>query len=170
MNQYSREFWAQRIKESLDNGGTIRDAICTSGAAYWDRINAATAKVLDPHIKRGDVILDIACGCGDLVECLPVKDVTYLGIDFVPEFIEEARRRFPREMFITCDLFRLHEFTSNGYDLVIGRGVVDDVVYGKGEWEEKGILPELKRIARRKVILMSFVDPSVHTVIEKGSE
>jgi ubiquinone/menaquinone biosynthesis C-methylase UbiE len=43
--------------------------------------------------RSGDVIVDIGCGSGNILEYLP-PDIQYLGIDTSEEYIRSARRRF----------------------------------------------------------------------------
>jgi ubiquinone/menaquinone biosynthesis C-methylase UbiE len=43
--------------------------------------------------RSGDVIVDIGCGSGNILEHLP-PDIEYLGIDTSEEYIRSARRRF----------------------------------------------------------------------------
>src|SRR5687768_13498128 len=51
------------------------------------------------ELKSGEVIVDIGCGAGKILEFLPL-DVKYLGIDISEEYIRTARRRFsPRGEF-----------------------------------------------------------------------
>ncbi|MBE1160670.1 class I SAM-dependent methyltransferase [Dyella acidiphila] len=57
----------------------------------------------------GSKVLDLGCGYGDLKPFLDQRfaDVAYLGIDHMPEFIEEARRRhghLPRTGFVQADI------------------------------------------------------------------
>jgi trans-aconitate methyltransferase len=54
-------------------------------------------------------VLDLGCGYGDLKPFLDQQfnDVAYLGIDHMPEFIDEARRRYghlPRTGFVQADI------------------------------------------------------------------
>lgn len=52
---------------------------------------AELVRTLGPVLKRGDVVLDLACGDGRFGDFLP--DQTYVGVDASPEMVEEARRR-----------------------------------------------------------------------------
>lgn len=57
----------------------------------------------------GSKVLDLGCGYGDLKPFLDQRftDVAYLGIDHMPEFIDEARRRhghLPRTGFVQADM------------------------------------------------------------------
>lgn len=74
-------------------------------------------------------ILDLGCGPGELLECLP-ESVTYVGVDISEDYIERARARFG-----TRAEFRVGDATSfdenlGSFDLVLAFGVLhhlDDV-------------------------------------------
>lgn len=60
----------------------------------------------------GCKVLDLGCGYGDLKPFLDQRftDVAYLGIDHMPEFIDEARRRhghLPRTGFVQADILNV---------------------------------------------------------------
>ncbi|RUL79015.1 class I SAM-dependent methyltransferase [Dyella choica] len=57
----------------------------------------------------GCKVLDLGCGYGDLKPFLDSRftELAYLGVDHMPEFIEEARRRhghLPRTGFVQADM------------------------------------------------------------------
>lgn len=57
---------------------------------------------------EGTSVLDVGCGRGDLKAFLDarVDHFSYLGLEHMPAFIEEARRRYaghPRTDFVKCD-------------------------------------------------------------------
>ena len=58
---------------------------------------------------RGASILDVGCGFADLYNYLlttfPDSDFDYVGIDFVPEFIETAKQKYPNISLFNTDLF-----------------------------------------------------------------
>ena len=70
------------------------------------------------------VIMDVGCGLGDLKKFIDrkYKNVVYLGIDHVPEFIEGANKRLVTSKF---SYFKVADFTTDGlpdvdYALVSG--------------------------------------------------
>ncbi|MES2436595.1 MAG: class I SAM-dependent methyltransferase [Patescibacteria group bacterium] len=69
---------------------------------------------------RNKKILDVGCGLGDLYLFLKNKTipVEYTGIDIIPEFIEEAKIKYPGATFLTQDIFDVTE----KYDVVLASG------------------------------------------------
>lgn len=68
-------------------------------------------------------ILDVGCGFGDLYGFLRERGWKgdYLGVDLVPDLIEEATRQYPDATFRVCD-FEKHAFDRQ-YDIVIASGI-----------------------------------------------
>ena len=76
------------------------------------------------HIRArpSDRILDVGCGPGSMVPYLPRSE--YVGFDANPDYIQQARRRFPEAHF-TCD--RVNEYNlpqSEYFDIVIALGIL----------------------------------------------
>lgn len=67
-------------------------------------------------------VLDVGCGLGDLVGYLERtgRQVDYLGVDIVPQMVEEARRRHPQARFAVCDI--LEAPPQGRFDLVLCSG------------------------------------------------
>ncbi len=58
----------------------------------WRRCAVRRARV-----ARGDVVLDVACGTGDLTQAFARSEAArVIGVDFTPEMLEEARRKQQR--------------------------------------------------------------------------
>ena len=97
------------------------------------------AKLCSKYNFVGKNILDLGCGYGDLLDYLPENINSYLGIDIVPEFISEAKRKYleknrnnsnnnsNNDQLKTID-FQLAEFLSlelvdKQFDYVIASGI-----------------------------------------------
>lgn len=61
------------------------------GAYSWRK--KVVNDYVNPILGAGDRIIDIGCGTGDILQCLP-HDVSYFGFDRNPVYIEAARSRF----------------------------------------------------------------------------
>jgi SAM-dependent methyltransferase len=72
--------------------------------------------------KAGARILEIGCGPATIVGYLPPSD--YLGFDLSPEYVELAKRRFPKARFV-CE--RVSQFSlakEESFDVVLAFGIV----------------------------------------------
>jgi SAM-dependent methyltransferase len=94
--------------------------------------------------RPGDKVLDIGCGPGDMLTCLPGVD--YVGLDISPEYIEAAKRRFGTAGRFYCTDVGLasigHELGQ--FDLALATGVLHHL-----DDERAARLFELARLALR---------------------
>jgi len=81
----------------------------------WLPIIAGHAKFLNENLKGNETVLDAGCGIGRLAEWF----IYYTGVDFVPEFIEEAKRRYPHKTFHCMDVQKPIPFKDKEFDVVI---------------------------------------------------
>ena len=72
--------------------------------------------------QSGDRILDIGCGPGSMAPFL--LDSEYLGVDASPEYIDEARRRFPQMRFACQRVSQYNLVQRNHFDIVLALGVL----------------------------------------------
>jgi ubiquinone/menaquinone biosynthesis C-methylase UbiE len=120
------QFHRRRIAQF--GGGTL-------GALGW-RAPASQLGRFDVIARVGDLsgssVLDLGCGYGDLRTYLDERfsDITYIGVDHVPEFVEEARRRYEgsaNTSFFRADFGRLELPTV---DYVVASGAF---AYGRSD-------------------------------------
>lgn len=84
-------------------------------------------------------VLDIGCGFGEFAKFLDKRyeNVTYTGVDIVPEFIVEAKKNFPHHTFHTLDFF--NEPLDENFDVIIASGVLNSNVFDNMEYRKKAI-------------------------------
>jgi SAM-dependent methyltransferase len=85
----------------------------------------ACAKVLvNEYVQPtvGSRILEIGCGPGSIVGYLPPSD--YLGFDLSTEYIEMARRRFPKARFVCERVSRFSLAKEQTFDVVLALAIV----------------------------------------------
>ena len=78
---------------------------------------------------RAVSVIDLGCGLGHLTEFLLDRkpEVSYLGLDLVPEFIEQARARFANRPNVAFQLFDMaRDPLPRGYDFVMVCGVFNN--------------------------------------------
>ena len=74
----------------------------------------------------GKTILDVGCGTGDLIPFLVKQNIVpagYLGMDLMPEFIQVAKKRYPKISFICQDFFQTKIKTN--FDFVVCNGALN---------------------------------------------
>ncbi len=112
----------------------------TVQAFHRDRIGSSPPKVMgyrdiDSQVKRfeslcrwadmsGSSVLDLGCGYGEFKPFLDERfsDVTYLGIDFLDEFIQVAKKRFGKldnTFFLKADF---HTAVFPKVDFIVASG------------------------------------------------
>lgn len=104
------------------HGYTAHTLIYSDPSLHRDKL-IQYSTLLSLHVPPGATLLDVGCGFGALVPYLP--PVSYTGIDIVPEFINEARRRYPSQDFRLTDLSALP--TTETYSWVVVLGVTGSV-------------------------------------------
>jgi ubiquinone/menaquinone biosynthesis C-methylase UbiE len=85
---YTREYFLKDRKGSIEFVNTRGYQLCAQHAKALELAN----------IRKGDLVLDIGCGCGELVFHSALKGARAVGIDYAPaaiELAEEARATFP---------------------------------------------------------------------------
>ena len=84
-----------------------------------------TQSFVDQYIrpKKGDKILDIGCGTGDILYFLP--DVDYYGFDSDPSYIETAKKRFGTKGKFFCKTVSRDAIQgTKEFDLVTAMGIL----------------------------------------------
>ncbi|MDD2679260.1 MAG: glycosyltransferase [Candidatus Omnitrophica bacterium] len=118
--------------------------------AHWDRL----ARNLDKQrrwggyyhrrlrdiyrsiVKPGQRVLEIGCGCGDLLSAL--KPGVGVGVDFSAEMLRQAKERHPELQFIQADA---QAFSVDAqFDVVILSDLVNDL------WDIQGVLKRLSLV------------------------
>jgi len=96
-------------------------------ALQWKEYRAAATRFVQlvgdfPLEKKS--ILDVGCGFGDLIPFIAHEslDFTYTGVDLLPQFTEEAARRYPEHTFKTGDFFAK---PFGKYDVVFCSGALN---------------------------------------------
>jgi ubiquinone/menaquinone biosynthesis C-methylase UbiE len=132
-----REFWIQQAREHGQ-----------SPAASWSDKMAIELEIREifKRLADGDRILDVGCGNGySTLQLALQKRVDILGLDFIPEMIDQARITLQKVVnklsgkveFKVGDITALDE-PSDAYDKV----VVVRTIINLGEWDRqiKGLL------------------------------
>lgn len=138
------EFWRERIRSS----SSMLEAI---GISFdWGLIDSIHRPIVESFVSPNDKVLDVACGIGRTADWF--SDEQYTGIDFVPEFIEDARKEHPGKRFELCNFVTDDLQFQEKFDWailisvkmviapVIGRDIWDQVEWKLRKYVKKGIL------------------------------
>jgi SAM-dependent methyltransferase len=107
----------------------------------WKDIFIKSAKELG-HSNREDLLLDIACGKGDIIPFLP--PCNYVGVDISLSNIQQAKHLHPEHtFFIVADASNL-PFNPNTFNKIISVETVEHLTLK----ELNKALSELKRIGK----------------------
>lgn len=162
------DFWKNRLKGALRKKAIHKSIYDVSGDA-WEKIQTEHRKILSKLVAPSDNVLDAGCGYGALLEVVDIRYPSrYLGVDFSPDLIEQARIRNPSHKFLVADLRKL-PFHDGAFTLAIARsveGMVKDHL-GYNEWRK--MEAELIRVAGR-VLLLNYGEPSRYMLIDSVSE
>ena len=122
-------------KQALSRKGAYQKSFEKHGPTFralqWNSKSAAEIRyqniVADIEFDNKSV-LDIGCGFGDIIPFIETKSskFEYTGIDIVPEFIKESRKRYPKHSFQLGDWMELIE----KHDIILCSGVLNNKVKG----------------------------------------
>ena len=79
--------------------------------------------------KNSTSILELGCGCANILEHHPEIAGNYTGCDFSEEVISSNRDRFPASNFLTIGSSQFEENSQRLFDLVFSTFVIEHVVF-----------------------------------------
>jgi SAM-dependent methyltransferase len=89
--------------------------------------------------RRGEKILDLGCGTGAAVPCMP-DGVEYVGVDISEAYIERARRKHSGRRFLVADVTTSSE-PDEVFDRALSFGVLHHI-------PDEGVRLLLERVVR----------------------
>lgn len=138
------EFWKQRI----DTARKEHFSVYVINDSGWDEINKRHKKQLKQFIPQEANVLDAGCGYGRWSELFE----NYQGVDFSPDFIEKARKKYPDKQFLVANLKKL-PFKDLAFDVSFCVSIKKMIVDNLGEVEWKEMEKELLRVSKKILIL-----------------
>lgn len=153
------DFWKDRIADSKRGGRYENYSVYIANPRHWAHIEEIHNGLLGKLIPADAKVLDGGCAYGRFS---PLFD-NYVGIDFSPDFIEEAKKKYPNKDFRVADLKDL-PFKDQEFDFAV-LGSIKAMIIGNLGQEEWDIMEnELRRVAR-KVIILEYTDPEIYEVL-----
>ncbi|HEV7664288.1 MAG TPA: glycosyltransferase [Chloroflexota bacterium] len=115
-------------------------AASRGGAKGWSAAyHARLTEVYRSLVPRGQRVLEIGCGEGDLLAAL--EPSFGLGVDFSSGMIGNAKSRQPGLSFIQADAHQL-DLIGQTFDVIVLSDLVNDV------WDVEVVFDQLKRLTR----------------------
>lgn len=149
------DFWKNRIETAQKE----QYSVYVANDKLWKNILESHLEITGKLIALGDTVLDAGCGYGRMSEYFQ----RYTGIDFSPDFIKKAKKKYPNKNFMVGNLKEL-PFEDGVFDwamcVSIKKMVIDNL--GDGEWLK--MLKELKRVSK-KVLILEYEDPKPYEIL-----
>lgn len=142
-------FWKERIEQAP--ASSFHYSVYLARQSLWDEISKAHTAILKRE-AAGYHVLDAGCGYGRASEWID----DYTGIDFSPDFIEQARKRYPGKNFAEADLNKL-PFKDGQFDIAFCISMRGMILGNLGEQAWQNMEDELLRVAD-KVIILEYED------------
>lgn len=146
------EFW----KERIDNSKVEHHSVYITSGGDWEYLNNAHKEILSQCKGR---VLDAGCGYGRWSELFD----NYVGVDFSPDFIEIARKKYPNKEFVIADLKDL-PFKDGEFDYAFCVSIRHMIIGNLGEEVWAKMESELKRVAKT-VLLLEYTNPENYDVL-----
>ncbi len=126
--------------------GKIDQAIQNDYAKICNQLNTAIP-------LKGNSVLDIGTGTGGWLASIgKYTQGELVGVDFSTKMIHQAEKNHPGIKFIHSDAENLDSFADNSYDIV----TASFVLHGMKAPERAIVVKEMKRIARKYVMIQDF--------------
>ena len=141
---FNRAFWRKRVEGLPEMKYTI-------GKFDFEKCDPIHTAIIDELIPNKAKVLDKGCGYGRASGFF----VNYTGIDFLNEFIDAAREKYPDEKFMLGDMRSL-PFRANEFDWGVMISIKGIVEGNTNDWPR--VLREAKRCCK-KVLILEYNDP-----------
>lgn len=147
LNQQNVQWWEERIEENKE----FPPEVWVGASGRWSELDAIHKKIIGENITAEQKVLDVGCGIGRLAALF--VDDKYVGVDFVPRFIEIAQQRNPSKTFFIADVKQPLQFADGEFDWALLVSVKNGIVKTLGNDVWLQVEAELKRVAKNILIL-----------------
>lgn len=143
------DFWKKRLEDTKNGPLPLHYSVFIADKSIWNNLNEKHAEILRKEIKRTDKVIDLGCAYGRSSEMVRGH---YTGVDFSPDFIEEARRLYPDKRFEVADLKSL-PFKDKEFDVGFVVSVKAMIISNLGQDEWDLMQKECERVCKKLLIL-----------------
>lgn len=110
------------------------------------------------NLKPGTRVLDLGCGTGDLIDCMP-KGIEYLGCDLSEAYIKTAQKKYGhRGTFVQMRLGGNNEISMDGDDKLFDLVTLTGVLHHLEDEECVNLLSYAKKVLKDSGMLLCL-DP-----------
>lgn len=153
-------FWKERLEEA-NKTGLIFNSVYQTSKVNWDEIWEQHQKIIKKVIPMNATILDVGCGYG---RCsILFNPANYLGIDFSPDFIKEAKDIYPDFKFKVADCLNL-PFEDKEFDWVLCMSFRHMIIHYLGDDTWSKMENEIKRVAKN-VLVLEYTAPLTYELL-----
>lgn len=154
------DYWAYRLNEA-DKAGQLQYSVYLTNATGWEKIWQVHKEIITKVIPENAKILDAGCAFGRLSQLFSKEN--YIGVDFVPHFINRAKDMFPDKIFLVGDLVNL-PFKDKEFDWAICISI-RKMVQGKSSPEHWNKMEkELNRVSK-KILILEYTSPEIYEIL-----
>lgn len=146
-------YWLERMIQARITGQD-HQAIFHTDLKNWEHIQRTHSRILIELLKPGETVIDVGCGCGYLLDCLPAN-VVYMGVDLNPHLIEWARRKYEKRKGATFAVANARNlpFLNGAFDWSVSRSVVGCCGVYAGYDAAEDIHAQTMRVGKRSLFL-----------------
>lgn len=101
------------------NRAVFDDRRVVSAYAANEGLDPCEQRLFEAWVQPGDGVLDLGVGTGRTTPFLAARAGRYVGLDYAPAMVEEARARHPSATFVVGDATDLAAFDDGDFDAVI---------------------------------------------------
>jgi ubiquinone/menaquinone biosynthesis C-methylase UbiE len=153
-------FWKERI-ELAEKAGNLYESVFQCDKNTWSDIWNIHQEIIKKVIPKDAKVLDAACGYG---RCSVVFDPkNYLGVDFSPDFIKQAKDIYLDYKFKQADCKKL-PFENKEFDWVLAMSFKKMIKHYLGESAWTPIEKELKRVGKN-VLILEYTNPETYEIL-----
>jgi len=157
----SKNTYNKKTEQNYDYWQNLFDGHSGYMLSAGDNEYAILRNLVLTFVAEKDSLLDLGCASGGTYDWIKEKkrNIIYKGTDYAEKFVEANKVRHPNVIWEVEDCRDLVE-ADEEFDIVL----LYDVLDGLPGWEQA--LDEAYRVAKKKVIVLMWMDPGMEDKYE----